>query len=137
MPSPDLADRSSKGGPLVPYPTEEFLESLEPSPARPYGVSKAVSASRSAEPGQPGVLASTSHEGARPVVEYGPPGLTLSMQVKLNNIGRDLDTLNDTIHFMQGVQEAQNTTIRRLLGCQKYLQVEKGPHKSEDRMKST
>ncbi|KAM0346378.1 hypothetical protein ACHAP4_011706 [Fusarium culmorum] len=136
MPSPDLADRSSKGGPLVPYPAEEFPESLEPSSARPYSVSKAVSSSRSAETGQPGALASMSQERTRPVVEYGPPGLTSSMQVELNNMGRDLDTLNDTIHFMQGVQEVQNTTIRRLSGCQKYLQVEKGLQKSDGRMKS-
>jgi hypothetical protein len=56
-------------------------------------------------------------EKTETMVRYGPPGLTSSMRIKMDEMGRDLDALHGTIHYMQGVQDVQSRTIGRLLAC--------------------
>lgn len=62
---------------------------------------------------KPSASIGTADKEAR-MWECGHPNLTTSMQEKMDRTGRDLDALLDTIHYMKGVQDAQNNIIRRL-----------------------
>ncbi|KAG8664494.1 uncharacterized protein FPOAC1_013872 [Fusarium poae] len=119
MPSTDLNKVPSKDGSPVLCLPRDLPDYPGPSVVTSSTLPKMIPASTPAETGQPGTPTGMAGEKTKAVIGYGPLGLTLSMQVKMNEMGRDLDALHDTIHYMQGVQDAQDTTIGRLLACQR------------------
>ncbi|OBS15722.1 hypothetical protein FPOA_13505 [Fusarium poae] len=119
MPSLNLNELPSKGGSSALCLPQDLLNYLDHSGVRPSTLPRVVSASTPAETRQPGTPSGMAGEKTKAMVEYGPLGLTASMQVKMNKMGRDLDALHDTIHYMRGVKDAQDMTIGRLLACQR------------------
>ena len=110
MPSSVLPPRI---GSLVPCPSQDANHHVNPSEIRPSALPQTTSPSTlDARHSNP--PSSTTDEGTQTEVAWGPLDLPSSMRVKIEEMRRDLDGLNDTICHLRGRQDAEHMTIQRL-----------------------
>jgi hypothetical protein len=86
---------------------------MSPSDSGPLALHQAM-ADPISEACEPSTSICIADEKGKKKLERGPSDMTSSMQEMMYRMGRDLDALRDTIHYMQGAQDAQNNIIRRL-----------------------
>jgi hypothetical protein len=96
------------------------------SPARSYQAVRPLPKSQ-----EPNSASNRIRTEAKSAMECGPCSLSPSMQDKMVRMGQDLDALKSTIYHMQGVQDAQNKIIGRLLLMQRRGSKAKGSLKDE------